>query len=445
MSSKHWSRLLHKHAAHFRTQKIIALVPKEHAPSETSDKTSSDDEQHSLHPSFASSPAPSVDSSLERMHLLSSDDDTNCDTDEMQNDTNQEEENQSPLEDVPLTPIFQQICPLSPKFPAYDNIPSLSSIPSLASINPSPSTSDRTPLGRKTRSKKMPTAPVAKKPRRIPKFVLTYKWKKAIFRHRASIDENDVTNIQLSEEIANKTTVEEHDATSNQPDKEAAIDYFFKFFSPDIITEITEQTNIYSVQLTGKSIQLTENELQDFLAIHILMGIVQMPSYVDYWGNCFRFEQIADIMPLKRYQQIRRFLHFVDNNLEDSDRYYKVRNISEMIRRNCLQHESENTFSIDEMMIAYKGRKAGNRKQYVKDKPNKWGFKNYVRAGVSGMIYDFIFYGGADTFRYHRFTDDEVSLGFGAQIVIALCQSIKSKPAVIFCDNFFLRQNCFIY
>lgn len=45
----------------------------------------------------------------------------------------------------------------------------------------------------------MPTAPAAKKPRRIQKFVLAYKWKTAIFRHRASIDENDVTNIQLSE------------------------------------------------------------------------------------------------------------------------------------------------------------------------------------------------------------------------------------------------------
>lgn len=79
----------------------------------------------------------------------------------------------------------------------------------------------------------------------------------------------------------------------------------------------------------------------------------------------------------------------------------------------------------------------------MKDKPNKWGFKNYVRAGVNGMIYDFILYGGEDTFRYHRFTDDEASLGFGAQIVFALCQSIKNKPAVIFCDNFFSSPELF--
>lgn len=74
-------------------------------------------------------------------------------------------------------------------------------------------------------------------------------------------------------------------------------------------------------------------------------------------------------MSLKRYKQIRRFLHFADNSLEDTDRYYKVRPIAEKIRKNCLLQENENKFSIDEMMIAYKGRKAGNRKQYMKDKP----------------------------------------------------------------------------
>lgn len=107
------------------------------------------------------------------------------------------------------------------------------------------------------------------------------------------------------------------------------------------------------------------------------------------------------------------------------------------IRDNCLAQENERRFSIGEMMIPYKGTKAGKRRQYMKDKPNKWGFKNYVRAGVSEMIYDFVLYGGEDTFRFHSLTEKEVSIGFGAQVVIALCKSIKSKPAFIFCDNFF--------
>lgn len=49
-----------------------------------------------------------------------------------------------------------------------------------------------------------------------------------------------------------------------------------------------------------------------------------MPAYLDYWSVKFRYANIADIMPLKRYQQIRRYLHFVDNNLDDGDKYFIV-------------------------------------------------------------------------------------------------------------------------
>lgn len=125
-------------------------------------------------------------------------------------------------------------------------------------------------------------------------------------------------------------------------------------------------------------------------------------------------------MYLKRYQLIRRHLHFVNKTMDDGDKYFKVRPVIEQIRQNCLkQQKKETKFSKDEMMIAYKGTTAKHEiKQYMKDKPNKWGFKNYVKAGVSGIIYDFVLYGGDDTFRNHKFSEEELSLGFGAQVVI---------------------------
>ncbi|XP_039761856.1 uncharacterized protein LOC120635014 [Pararge aegeria] len=56
------------------------------------------------------------------------------------------------------------------------------------------------------------------------------------------------------------------------------------------------------------------------------------------------YAPIADLMSLKRYQQIRRFLHFADKSLEDTDRYYKVRPIAEKIRKNCLLQELARNF-----------------------------------------------------------------------------------------------------
>ncbi|XP_022823361.1 piggyBac transposable element-derived protein 3-like [Spodoptera litura] len=413
-----------------RGGRILALVPAHNAPSDDSEPSDIEDEIPEHAPlSMSSSSAPSIESSLERLNLFN--------------------DEQEPTNDnVRLTSIFQTVYSSPSLEPNCNKVPILSDIPSFPATPASPVTpatptnsatasllarsasfgleTPRMPanatstslFSRTTRSQRSTIrGSVAQRPRRIQKYTLSYRWKKAVFRHLATMEEE-------SDSIG--------DATIQTP-----LEYFYKFFSPDILTHILEQSNAYAVSKTGRTLGLTEDELRDFIAIHIIMGVVSMPSYTDYWSLRYRYKLVADLMPLKRYQQIRRYLHFVDNNIEDSDRYYKIRPLVQKIRENCLAQENERRFSIDEMMIPYKGTKAGKRRQYMKDKPNKWGFKNYVRAGVSGMIYDFILYGGEDTFRFHTFSEQEASIGFGAQVVIALCKTIKSKPAFVFCDNFF--------
>lgn len=218
----------------------------------------------------------------------------------------------------------------------------------------------------------------------------------------------------------------------------SAMDYFLKFFSPNLFNLIVEETNRFSVQKTGYSINLTLNELHNFIAIEILMGIIKVPAYVDYWSNNFRYDKIASIMPLKRYQLIRRFLHFSDNEAADDDRYYKIRNVFESIRINCNNLPNERRQSIDEMMVPFKGTRAGSRKQYIKSKPKKWGFKLFIRAGVSGLIYDLLIYDGANTFQNIHFPTEENALGFGAKTVLALCQTIPDPAlSVVYFDNYF--------
>lgn len=103
-----------------------------------------------------------------------------------------------------------------------------------------------------------------------------------------------------------------------------------------------------------------------------------------------------------------------------------------------MQHKEEHKYSIEEMMIPYKGKKAGNRRQYMQNKPTKWGFKMFVRAGVSGFVYDFLLYGGNNTFERYNLSEEDQSLGMGAEVVLVLCQSIKNKTgAAVYFDNFF--------
>ncbi|KAJ0172494.1 hypothetical protein K1T71_011633 [Dendrolimus kikuchii] len=407
------------HALLTRGGRILSLIPTENALSDDGNASDVDVELLGAQVSHSdsSSPALYIASSLERLNILDADDETSTD------------------ENVRLTPVFEEVYPNPSLEPDCSTIPIISDIPTLPATPATPATlkpvsqvaseSQASPaqpsvsipstpttsstlsnrLTRKTRSKR-PTVAVAKRSRRIKKFVLCYKWKRAaVFRHKETVE--DVPEIDSQ--------------TPTIP-----LDYFYKFFSAVVITDIVEQTNAYSVEKTGRSIELVEDELPNFLAIHIIMAVVSMPSYIDYWNLQYRFGLVADLTPIKRYQKIRRYLHFVDNSTDNSDRYHKSRPIVEKIRANFLAQEVETKFSIDEMIIPYKGTKASKRRQYMKDNPNKWG-----------MIYDFILYGGEDTFRFHNFTEEELSLGFGAQVVIGLCKSIKKNTSFCILRQYF--------
>ncbi|XP_028042586.1 piggyBac transposable element-derived protein 3-like, partial [Bombyx mandarina] len=326
------------------------------------------------------------------------------------------QENTSPPP-PPLTPVINDV--LSPSGEVnYNALPSLASLLSIPSSNASSMASPITP--RKTRRKrKLPTRamPIVRAKTTKKALIVSYKWKKAQFKHKADIQSNDFV--------------------FDLPNTDSPLDFFYRFMSPDILIDIVDNSNLYSTHRTGKCMQLTIEQLKDFLAILLIMGIVKMPSYLDYWSTEFRYAQVADIMPLKRFEQIRRNIHFVDNTYPDEDRYYKIRPFIEKIRRNCLSTEEEMKYSIDEMTIPYKGTKAGNRRQYNPMKPNKWGFKNLVRAGASGIVYDFLLYGGDDTFRYIDFSEEEQQMTLGAKMVLALCKTIETPGCAVYFDNYF--------
>ena len=53
-----------------------------------------------------------------------------------------------------------------------------------------------------------------------------------------------------------------------------------------------------------------------------------MPCTRDYWDKNMRYDKIADIMPIKRFEQIKRFLHVSDNMQmpkDCPDKLFKIR------------------------------------------------------------------------------------------------------------------------
>ena len=65
------------------------------------------------------------------------------------------------------------------------------------------------------------------------------------------------------------------------------------------------QTNLYSSLVSGKSINTNVKEMEQFLGIQMLMGIVKMPNYHTYWKTEIRNSTIADFVPNNRYKSLR--------------------------------------------------------------------------------------------------------------------------------------------
>ena len=108
------------------------------------------------------------------------------------------------------------------------------------------------------------------------------------------------------------------------------------------------------------------------------------------WAVKTRVNVIADTSR-KRYKDLCGSIHLIDNSLKDEnehDKLFKVRSLLEMVQANCLKVEPEEVMSINEQIIPAKTRRSGIW-QYNPKKPVKWGFKMFVRAGASEMMYDF--------------------------------------------------------
>ncbi|XP_046674785.1 piggyBac transposable element-derived protein 2-like [Homalodisca vitripennis] len=141
---------------------------------------------------------------------------------------------------------------------------------------------------------------------------------------------------------------------------------------------------------------------------------------------------IADSMPLKRFEKIKRFLHFVDNDKipdDNKDFFIKVRPVIEALNETFQTCMSPPEFlAVDEAIIPFKGR--SRAKQYLKKKPKKWGFKSWVLAASNGYVCKFEMYQG----KRQESTSD---MGVISDTVLRLCSHISGKNHKLFLDNLF--------
>ena len=147
------------------------------------------------------------------------------------------------------------------------------------------------------------------------------------------------------------------------------LEMFSKFFDESLLSEIVCQTNLYAAQCLSAANSHTTwetnvAELQACIGFHVLMGIQHLPEIRDYWSTHPKLQNefISGRITCDRFEDISRYLHFVDNvglPLRDEPRYHRLQKVLPII--NIIKTKFRETYcphqqnTIEEAMIPFKG------------------------------------------------------------------------------------------
>ena len=110
--------------------------------------------------------------------------------------------------------------------------------------------------------------------------------------------------------------------------------------------------------------------------------------------------------------QIRRYLYFCDPHapVNQHDKMHKIRFILDTVRSSfMLEYTPHREVTVDEAMVPFKVRLSF--KQYMKDKPVKFGIKLWVAAdAVTSYCYNFEVYAGRHGDQVGRIFGPKLSL-----------------------------------
>ncbi|XP_039278766.1 piggyBac transposable element-derived protein 1-like [Nilaparvata lugens] len=139
-------------------------------------------------------------------------------------------------------------------------------------------------------------------------------------------------------------------------------------------------------------------------------------------------------MPVNKFEQIRRFIHFNDNaQVNGGDKLHKLRPILDHLLEKFRSIPFEEELSVDEQMCATKA--SHHLKMYMPDKPHKYGYKIFVLCGVSGFAYNSEIYTGNEN---KTRPDDEPDMGASSNVVVRLTRPLESNQNFkLYFDNYY--------
>ena len=87
------------------------------------------------------------------------------------------------------------------------------------------------------------------------------------------------------------------------------------YWDDEICNMIVKESNRYARQRNDQTFELTRGELDQFLGIVLLTGYISLPRKRMYWEKSedFQIPIVGKAMSRSRFEQIKRNLHFANN------------------------------------------------------------------------------------------------------------------------------------
>lgn len=189
-------------------------------------------------------------------------------------------------------------------------------------------------------------------------------------------------------------------------------------------------------------------DLRKFIGILFYMTYYKLPNSRDYWSqNSHRcVDVIKAQMNRRRFEKIREVLHFNDKDKQPArddqnrDRLYLIRPVIDTLNKTFGSIPKLDRLCVDEQMCSTKI--GSYMKQYLPNKPKKWGFKFYVMCDTTGYAYKFELYSGSINIP----TVLEPDLQSSANIVIRLLREVpRFQNYIVYFDNFYTTVPLLVY
>nr|XP_005559135.2 piggyBac transposable element-derived protein 4 [Macaca fascicularis] len=229
------------------------------------------------------------------------------------------------------------------------------------------------------------------------------------------------------------------------------LQYFELFFTEELVSKITRETNAQAALLASKppgpkgfsrmdKWKDTDNdELKVFFAVMLLQGIVQKPELEMFWSTrpLLDTPYLRQIMTGERFLLLFRCLHFVNNSSISAGQskahisLQKIKPVFDfLVNKFSTVYTPNRNIAVDESLMLFKGPLA--MKQYIPTKRVRFGLKLYVLCeSQSGYVWNALVHTGPGM----NLKDSADGLK-SSRIVLTLVNDLLGQGYCVFLDNF---------